>query len=201
MKSKQIYHHFKKVDPKLADIWEKVGGIALIKPLPVSELFADLCRNIISQQLSEKAGGTLTARFEKLFDENRVTPQKVLALSDEVIRNVGPSWSKVRYIKNLAARVHTKKLMLEKLSTLDNETVIRELVAVKGIGPWTAEMFLMFSLGRENIFSYGDLGLKNAIKKLYGIKKITTRKLDKLTKKWSPYRTYAARLLWESLNL
>jgi DNA-3-methyladenine glycosylase II len=110
------------------------------------------------------------------------------------------SWGKIKYVKDLSYRVLDGSLHLSKLDNMSNEEVIVELVAVKGIGPWTAEMFLMFSLARPDVFSFGDLGLKNAIKNLYGVEDVTVEYMEKLSKKWSPYRTYAALILWETLD-
>lgn len=165
--------------------------------------FHSLCREIINQQLSSKVGDVLTVRFEALC-ANGVAPEHVLALSDEALRNTGMSWSKVGFIKSLAEAVRSGifgSKGLEGLEELDNEEVIVRLTKVKGIGRWTAEMFLMFSLGREDVFSHGDLGLRRAIQKLYGFKKEPTRKqIEKLEKRWTPYRTWACRALWKSLE-
>lgn len=117
------------------------------------------------------------------------------------MRSVGLSGQKARYIQDLAQKVTNKELVLEKLNMLENEEIINELVKVKGVGRWTAEMFLMFALRREDIFSYGDLGLRKAIQKLYGLKKEPTQKqAEKIAKNWIPYRTYACRILWKSLS-
>ena len=125
-----------------------------------------------------------------------------MKIPDQKIRDAGLSWAKVKYLKDLADKVKNKVIHLEKLDTLSNEEVITELTKVKGIGPWTAEMFLMFTLGREDVFSHGDLGLKNAIKKLYGFKKDPTRKqVEKIIARWTPYKTYACRILWKSLEI
>ena len=103
---------------------------------------------------------------------------------------------------NLATRVQKKSIHLAKLPDMSNEDIIDELTKVKGIGPWTAEMFLMFSLGREDVFSYGDLGLRNAIKRLYKFRRDPTRKqMEKIVNTWAPYRTWAARILWRSLEI
>ncbi|MEK9143248.1 MAG: DNA-3-methyladenine glycosylase 2 family protein [Patescibacteria group bacterium] len=162
----------------------------------------DLCDDIIGQQLSSKVADVLIVRFHKLFPGNRITPRAVLALSEETLRGTGMSWSKTRFIRDLAQHVLTKSIQLDQLAKLSDQDVIKELTKVKGIGPWTAEMFLMFTLGREDVFSYGDLGLRNAIKKLYGFKKDPTiKQMEKIVNKWKPYRTYAARILWKSLEL
>ena len=123
-------------------------------------------------------------------------------MPDEKIRSTGPSWSKVSYIKNIARAVVSGNLDLQKINEKSDEDVIVELTKIKGIGRWTAEMFLMFTLGREDIFSYGDLGLRKGIMKLYGYKKEpTVKQMEKLTNRWKPYRTYAARILWRSLEI
>ncbi len=196
---KRVRDHFKKVDPILHSV------IADIPPVSISrqaDYFVVLCESIINQQLSEKAGNTIWNRFLALFPEEKVTPERLLALPDSKIRLVGTSWSKISYIKNLATGVQHKTIHLHKLRGMSNEEVITELIKVKGIGPWTAEMFLMFSLGREDVFSYGDLGLRNAMKRLYKFRRDPTRKqLEKIVNKWTPYRTWAARILWRSLEL
>jgi len=190
---KHVVAHFKKVDPILASLRVDVEPI-----VPGNNYFAALCESIVSQQLSVKAGDTIWKRFVTLAVT--VTPKNVLKLPDKKIRAAGISWSKISYLKNLGR--HAKQFDLQQLSDMKNEDVIRELTKVKGIGPWTAEMFLMFTLGREDIFSYGDLGLRNAIKKLYKFKKDPTRKqMEKIVIKWAPYRTYAARILWKSLDM
>lgn len=196
---RKVHAHFQKADPVLYTVLLKVKPL---KPLKKSEtLFKDLCEAIINQQLSDKASTTIFGRFKKLFQEEEVTPEKVLKVKDETIRNAGPSWSKVRYIKNLAQLVHDGTLDLDVLSKKDNEQIIGELTKVKGIGMWTAEMFLMFSLGREDVFSYGDLGLGKAIKKLYKLTSVPSKKkVESIVERWKPYRTYACQILWRSLN-
>lgn len=163
--------------------------ITLTKIVPSTDYFSDLCETIINQQLSEKAGATIWSRFKKLFV--KLTPDKVLATADEKIRTSGISRSKISYLKNLAR--YAKNLDI--LRDMKNDEVIDELTKVKGIGRWTAEMFLMFSLGREDVFSQGDAGLQRAIANLYGKKH-----MDKIIAKWSPYKTYACRVLWKSLG-
>jgi DNA-3-methyladenine glycosylase II len=163
--------------------------------------FVDLVHSIIDQQLSEKAGRTIFERFLALFPKGMVTPDAVLALEDQTIRDVGVSWSKVSYIKAIAQAVRSKSVDFASIATLGDEDVIASLTTIKGVGRWTAEMFLMFSLGREDIFSYGDLGLRRAIQRLYGFRKEPTRRqMEKIVRRWSPYRTYAARILWRTLD-
>jgi len=195
---KKILLHFQSVDPILASLIEKVGPLTISKS---TDYFFHLCREIIGQQLSGKVADVIFARFEKLFSHKKITPQTVLKYSEETLRSTGMSWSKTRFIRDLAQTVVNKDINLEQLAQRNNEEVIKELTKVKGIGPWTAEMFLMFTLGREDIFSHGDLGLRRAIQKLYHFKKEPTRKqIEKISRKWSPYRTYACRILWNSLD-
>lgn len=169
---------------------------------PTTDYFRSLVEDIINQQLSDQASATITERFNKLFPRIPYTPMQVLGLTDEEIRGVGISYAKVSYIKDLAKHVREKRLDFEGIHLMKDEEAINHLVKVKGIGRWTAEMFLMFSLGREDVFSYGDQGLKNAIKRLYKLKKHPTPKqAERISQKWKPYRSWACRYLWRSLDL
>jgi len=195
--------HFQSADPILYAALEKLDAHAhTFVPHVTDDYFSDLCDAIISQQLSTKAGATIFGRFKGLFPQGVITPERAVKLKDEQIRNIGASWSKAAFIKDLADKAMKKEVPLEALKDLSDDEVIKALTAVKGIGPWTAEMFLMFSLGREDIFSYGDLGLRRAIQKLYAFKKEPTQKqMKKIVTKWSPYRTYACRILWRSIDM
>jgi len=193
---KKIKNHFKKVDPVL---YKAIKDLYLLEKVAPKDYFIKLCLEIINQQLSDKASATIYKRFQKLFPHGKITPQHALKLTHEEVRATGTSNAKVTFIKSLAQKVVNKELQLEKLDGMADEEVIKELTKIKGIGPWTSEMFLMFSLSREDVFSHGDLGLRKAIKKLYGFKKEPTRKeVEKITQKWSPYRTYACIILWRS---
>jgi len=132
--------------------------------------------------------------------KKEITPQSILNTNQEHIRKVGLSWAKVRSVTDLSNKVVNKELILENLEKLDNETLIEKLSEVKGIGRWTAEMFMMFKLGRENIFSWGDLGLKKGINKFAGPKELSTEELEKIVETWSPYKTYAAMAMWHLLD-
>ena len=188
--------HFKKVDPILYNLAKSQTPFVLeIAP----DLFTRLTRSIIGQQLSVKASSAIYLRFEKLF-KNKINPKEILDLKDDDVRKSGISYPKIKYIKDLALKTYTKKLILESLKNSSEEIVIAQLTKVKGIGTWSAEMFLMFALGREDVFSLGDLGLKNAIKKHYKIEDINTEIMLEISKKWSPYRTYACKILWTSLD-
>ena len=197
--NKNVNEHFRKVDPILYAVIEKVG---VFGPKVSDDHFSELCEIIINQQLSDKAAATIFGRFRKLFPQKKITPQALLKLAAEKIRSCGTSNAKVSFLKDLAAKVLPEELRLDQLNKLSDDLIIKKLTKVKGIGPWSAEMFLMFSLGRDDVFSHGDLGLRNAIKKLYKFKKEPTKKqIEKIVEKWKPYRTYACRILWKSLEI
>lgn len=196
---KKIITHFKQADPILGAVIDTVD--IETRALPTN-YFLTLCDAIISQQLSEKAGATIYGRFEALFHGGEITPERILEIHEDTFRGVGMSYSKARFVRSLAESVLQKEIDLDELPKLSNDDVIATLTKLKGIGPWTAEMFLMFTLGREDVFSYGDLGLKRAIQKLYKFKsEPTVAQIAKIEKKWSPYRTYACRILWKSLSI
>lgn len=198
---KQIHDHFQSVDPVLAQALELIGEIPPVtKKGNSSDHFTALCESIVSQQLSVKVADVIWKRFVTLL-EDQVEPERVLQTPDQLLRDQGLSWAKIKYIKDLATKVADQEILLEKIDELSNEEVIIELTKVKGIGKWTAEMFLMFALARPDVFSMGDLGLKRAIQKLYKLEKEPSEaELVDLTSKWSPYRTYASRILWRTLD-
>ena len=159
--------------------------------------------SIASQQLSTKAADTIFRRFCDLFPpDGRPTPDRVMTLTDDEIRSVGFSRPKVSFIKDLAGHVRDGRLDLKGLTDHPDEEVMRQLVAVKGIGRWTAEIFLMFRLGRPDILPAGDLGLMNAVQRAYGKRKRPTPdQLRKMGEAWRPYRSVAAWYLWASLGV
>lgn len=196
-KIRAVLNHFQKIDPILFSIAKRVD-IEQIESRETKDYFHSLCHEIIGQQLAKNAARAIFDRFKKLFASERITPEETTKLTEETIRNVGTSWSKARFIKNLAQEVVDGNLNLKDLTHLNNSQVVENLTKVKGIGPWTAQMFLMFTLGREDIFSHGDLGLKKAMFKLYSLNENTTQdEIREITKKWSPYRTYACQMLWK----
>lgn len=191
--------HLKTADPVLGTYIDRIEIPPIYKSV---NYFSDLMDAIVSQQLSEKAGATIFARFQSLFPSKKLTPEYLLTIPDEKIRSTGPSWTKISYMKNIANAIISGSLPLQSLDMMDNENVITELTKIKGVGRWTAEMFLMFSLGRDDVFSTGDLGLRRAIQRIYKLKKEpTVKQLEKISAKWIPYRTYACRILWRSLSL
>lgn len=171
----------------------------LSKPTNNGDLFLDIIDTIISQQLSKKAGDTILARFLELF-KIEVTPQAVLKISDKKLKKTGISFQKISYIKGVTKAFVDGSIKLEHLSSLPDEEVIIELTKLKGLGRWSAEMILMFSLNRLDVFSSGDLGLCSAVAKLYGIDRKDKKKIEEISIKWKPYRTIASRYLWKSLQ-
>lgn len=165
-------------------------GHCTIKPIKKTKYFEDLVDAICSQQLSGKAAKTIFDRVKKLLI--KITPESILSKSDQELRDCGLSWQKVSYVKDLASKTASGELRVTSLSSLNNDEVIQELVKVKGIGRWTTEMFLMFSLARPDILPKDDLGINKALKNL----KIK----EKDTEKWKPYRTVASWYLWRSLD-
>lgn len=189
--------HFKEVDSKifeLAQIYE------LEEIVDTGNYFEKLCDTIIGQQLSGKVADVIFSRFKDLFPNGQITPKGVLKLTDLQIRNIGTSNSKVAFIKDLAKKVDSGEISFEDMGSLTNEEIAEMLMSVHGIGPWTVEMFLMFCLGRPDVFSTGDLGLLRAMEKVYGLEEPSSQEREELSLKWAPYRSYAARLLWKSLD-
>ncbi len=173
-------------------------------PAPIFEdrstaLMQSLMQSIISQQLSVKAADTIYTRFVDLFSAKEFpSAVEVLAMEDEKIRSAGLSYSKIKYVKSVANAFVSDLIDIEKVRKQSDEEVIKELTQIKGIGKWTAEMILIFTLQRPDIFSIGDLGLRNAIIKLYGI--TDQEEMIKLSEKWKPNRSAACWYLWKSLE-
>ncbi len=198
MKQRADYRaFFKKTDPKIFELSNKYP---LEEIIDSGNYFEKLCDIIIGQQLSGKVADVIFARFKELFVNGQITPKNVIKLTDLQIRNVGTSNSKVAFIKDLATKVDSGEINFEEMGSLTDENVMEMLTPVHGIGPWSVEMFLMFSLGRPDVFSKGDLGLLHAVERLYELEGPTKLELEELSQKWSPYRSYASRLLWKSLD-
>lgn len=185
-------------DPVIQKVVSEQG---VLQPIVLTEnLFVDIVSSIVSQQLSVKAADTIWKRFELLFPDKKVTPELVLTLPDQTIRDVGCSFSKIKYMKGLAQMVIDNELDLQGLVHMSEEEVITELTRVKGIGKWTAEMILIFSLARPDVFSLGDLGLRNAVAKLYNVDRDDLKKIEEISLMWKPMRSTASRYLWRSLD-
>ena len=157
---------------------------------------------IVSQQLSTKAAATIFGRFVALFPEEQIPGAHAIhALDDGTLRGVGLSGQKVGYLRDLCARIADGRLQLEQLDALEDELVVERLTAVKGFGRWTAEMFLMFRLHRPDVLPVGDLGIVNAIQRMYGLRKRPdAKKILQLGEAWRPYRSVACWYLWQTLR-
>jgi DNA-3-methyladenine glycosylase II len=192
--------HLMKVDPKLNPIIKRIGACGLHAQFP-RDAFATLCMSIASQQLSTKAAATIFRRFEELFPNRKPTAALVMKLADEQLRGCGFSRAKAAFVKDLAAHVLDGRLDLQRLRKDSDEEVMQQLVAVKGIGRWTAEIFLMFRLGRLDVLPADDLGLMNAVQRAYKLRtRPDAKKLRKMGEAWRPYRSIAAWYLWQSLD-
>ncbi len=203
-RSKAARSHFKKVDPIIYNAMNNIDFGEWFEPdqkdKNSSEYFGALCREIIGQQLAGKASNAIFARFESLLKPSPVKPNKILSIESQKFRDIGMSWAKTKYVKDLAEKTLKKEIELENLDKLSDEKVVMELTKVKGIGPWTSEMFLIFTLGRENVFSHGDLGLKRGLEKLYNLKNPTKEVVENIVNPWSPYKTYGSITLWHTLD-
>jgi DNA-3-methyladenine glycosylase II len=185
-------------DPILNKLVKKYGAPNNFKDRS-KFLYEELIESIIGQQLSGKAADTIFKRFLALYKESVFPrPDELLKTDTEALRSAGMSYSKAGYIKNIAQAFKDKKLDGKKLKKMTDDQVKTELVKIKGVGNWTAEMILIFTLKREDVFSLGDAGLRRAIKNLYNIDK--EKDILSLAEKWKPKRSYACWYLWRSLD-
>ena len=192
--------HLKRVDPVLARVIETVGPCRLESRREGTH-FQALVRSIVFQQLSGKAAATILSRFNSLYPANTPSPEAVLATSDEQLRAVGLSRQKIGYMRDLASKVTQGTLPLDAVDSMDDDDLIAHLVQVKGIGRWTAQMFLMFRLDRRDVLPELDLGIQNAIKRAYRKRKRPTPKdVRRIGAKWSPHSSVAGWYLWRSLE-
>ena len=187
-------------DPVMRELIRRHGACGLADNQH-TDPYKALVHSIMSQQLSTKAAATIARRFDDLFGGTFPTPRQVLAMPDEKLRSVGLSGMKVSFIRDLARRIDEGSLRLDALDAMSDQEVIDALTEVKGIGRWTAEMFLMFRLHRPDVLPVGDLGIVNAIKKQYRLRKTPTpERLMRLGESWRPYRSIACWYLWASLD-
>ena len=187
-----------KKDPKLARIIKVVGKYQITT---TSNHYESLVEAIITQQLAGSAAKAISKRFRSLYGKKFPKPADVLETSDSKLRKTGLSGMKVKYIKDLSKNIESKKLKLRSLYKLSDDEIIEQLTQVKGIGRWTAEMFLIFSLGRMDVLPVGDLGLKKGVQLLNSSAKLPTPdEIEELAEKWRPYRTVATWYLWKSLQ-
>jgi DNA-3-methyladenine glycosylase II len=184
-------------DAKMKNIIESQTPFTLIRR---KKIHLYLCASIMSQQLSTKVATVIRKRFLDLFDGLEPSPDQILEISLDRLRAIGLSHAKTRYIHNVARFCIEQGMAYEKLEKMDNEAVIDYLTQIKGVGRWTAEMLLISTLGRPDVFAVDDLGIQQAMKKIYRLnpedKKRFREKLLKISQKWRPYRTYACLHLW-----
>ncbi|HMC55518.1 MAG TPA: DNA-3-methyladenine glycosylase [Gemmatimonadaceae bacterium] len=197
--TKKARAHLRRVDPVIARVMESVGPYRPADRASGSHFHA-LIRSIVFQQLSGKAASTIHGRFLDLYPGGSPTPEQVLATPDEQLRAAGLSRQKIGYLRDLAQRVHTGELPLDHVHTLADAELIAHLVQVRGIGRWTAQMFLMFKLGRMDVLPELDLGIQNAIKRAYRKRKVSPKDVLRIGAKWSPFASIACWYLWRSLD-
>jgi DNA-3-methyladenine glycosylase II len=165
------------------------------------DAYGALLRSIVGQQLSTKAASTIYGRMLELFGGHAPSPKQLLKVDPDKIRAAGLSRPKIAYLRDLAVHVEEGTLELERLPDLPDEEVSEQLTAIKGLGQWTADMFLMFHLGRPDVLPVGDQGIRRAVQVEYRLRKLPdAKRLEKIAKPWRPYRTLACLYLWSSLD-
>ena len=193
--------HLTRADPVLARIIATVGPCRL-EPRAEGTHFDAIVRAIVYQQLSGKAASTIHGRVHDHFGGRAPTPHELLATPDEPLRAAGLSRQKLAYLRDLATRVVEGALPIDRLHELDDDAIVAALTSVKGVGKWTAQMFLMFRLGRPDVLPDLDLGIQNAIQKAYGLaKRPAPKQVLEIGARWSPHATVASWYLWRSLDV
>ncbi len=196
---RKIVSHLKKSDPVMSGIVDAVGAyrMAFLDPC-----FSSLARSIAFQQLSGTVARVIYGRLEAAVKSGGMTPEGILRLRPQRMRSLGLSKQKTEYIRDLARCTRDGIIVFEDLPRMTDEEVITCLTQVKGIGVWTAQMFLMFALGRQDVLAFGDLGIQTAIKKAYGMEALPKpAEVEEIGAKWKPYRTAACWYLWRSLEV
>lgn len=193
--------YLKKKDAIMKEIINLVGNYCIqLRPDP----YLVLVESIIYQQLTGRAAHSIYQRFVNYYNDVLLTPEKVLSTSSETMKSFGLSNKKIEYIKLLSKNITEKNFNLQSVSTLDDEEIINQLTKMKGIGRWTADMFLIFCLGRKDVFPIHDLGIKKAIQKWYLKSTVqfppTKQKMLEISQVWKPYRSIATWYLWKSLS-
>ena len=190
-------------DRVMEELVRRIGplGLARRRRGRPDDAYGSLVRTIVGQQLSTKAARSIYGRLTALFDNRPPTPEELISTDEQLLRACGLSRPKVRYLRDLAERVISGELDLRSLHHVPDEEVIRQITAVKGLGRWSADMFLMFHLGREDVLPVGDLGVRRAAERAYDLPEIPDAEtLQDLARPWSPHRTLASFYLWESLE-
>ena len=193
-----------RADPVMRGLVEGLGELSVEarrRRRPRRDAYGALLGSVISQQLSTKAAATIHGRVLELFGGRTPTPAELLAVDPDRLRECGLSRRKVEYVRDLAAHVETGELELDRLGELSDEEVVAEISAIRGFGRWSAEMFLIFFLGRPDVLPVGDLGIRKAVKVAYGLEELPDpAQLEEIAEAWRPQRTLACIYLWESLD-
>jgi DNA-3-methyladenine glycosylase II len=190
--------HLKKSDPVIAAIIQRVGPCAIQYREPS---FETLVRSIVYQQLSGRVASVIFARLHAAAAEEQLTPAGIMKLRPERMRKLGLSTQKTRYIRELAKHTRRGTIIFETLVDTEDAAVIEHLTRVKGVGVWTAQMFLMFALRREDVLPVADLGIRSAMKKAYGLSDLPKpSEMEKIAAAWKPYTSIACWYLWRSLE-
>jgi DNA-3-methyladenine glycosylase II len=194
----QAIRHLRKADPVMRDVIRKAGPFTMQLH---RNRFRALVFSILGQQISGKAAASIRARLIEYLKPDQISPQSIARLTPEELRSVGLSGQKASYVLDLATRVADGELRLDRVARMSDEDVIESLVQVKGIGVWTAQMFLIFSLGRPDVFPHDDLGVRSAIRNLYGLDELPNKEIShKIATPWRPYATVASWYCWRSLE-
>ena len=187
------------IDRKLAHIIHQIGPCLLIHR---EQGFSSLAYSIVGQQLSKSAAASIRSKFDSLFSNLRANPFELINMDDDKLRQTGLSLPKVHYLKGLANHVISGKIDFNSLQDLDNESIISTLTEIKGIGRWTAEMYLMFSMNRLDVFPVGDRAVRSAISSIYNVPKTSPDDIYiQIASKWAPYRTIASWYLYKYIEL
>ncbi|MDQ2889497.1 MAG: DNA-3-methyladenine glycosylase [Gemmatimonadota bacterium] len=200
MSHRKAINHLRRSDARLAAVIDQVGACTFA---PAEHLahFTAITRSIVFQQLSGKAASTIYNRFAALFQDDTPIAHGLLDLSDETLRGVGLSRQKIGYLRDLATRVEAGEVAIDTLHELSDDEIIAALTSVKGIGRWTAQMFLMFRLGRPDVLPDLDLGIQKGIQRAYNMRKLPSpKRVLEVGAKWAPHRTIASWYLWRSLD-
>lgn len=192
--------HLKRSDPVMAKLIERIGPCRF-EPVTDGTHFHHIARAIVFQQLSTKAARTIHGRVVELCGGGIIQPKRVLAQREAALRAAGLSRQKAAYIRDLAAHVDAGTLLLDRIHERSDDEIIEALTMVKGIGPWSAQMFLMFRLGRPDVLPVLDLGIRKGVQQAYSLRKLPEeKKLRKIAAPWSPHSTVACWYLWRSLD-
>jgi DNA-3-methyladenine glycosylase II len=195
---RKAINHLKKADPVMAAIITRTGPYRMQYREPV---FQTLVRSIVFQQLSGKAATTIFNRLAQAAKANPITPEAILKLRPQKMRTLGLSKQKILYIRELARLTRDGNIQFERLPEMEDAAILEMLTRVKGVGVWTVHMFLMFALQRPNVLPVGDLGVRAAMKKAYGLPELPKpAEMERIAAVWHPYRSIASWYLWRSLE-